>query len=218
MFTWKLLIVMCLIGVGKATHQRVFLGDVQTLSLRSNQDTEGRRVSAVSQLNCVGGNGLEMAKKRSALPSVVQCQNQGSDGTDVQWSCTAELDSAFRFGVTDVVCEGYEYPDDPYVLAGSCGLEFTIELTAEGQLLRDQQKPSRDPSIAGFLFLVVLMAYGCVGGTGTSARTRSSEPGFWTGAAVGSFATSSLRGYRSSGYGGSSRSYRSTGFGGTRRR
>merc|ERR1719370_1231452 len=32
-----------------------------------------------------------------------------------------------------VVCEGYDYPDDPYILAGSCGLEYTLELTKEGR-------------------------------------------------------------------------------------
>lgn len=29
-------------------------------------------------------------------------------------------------------CEGYDYPDDPYILRGSCSLLFKLELTAEG--------------------------------------------------------------------------------------
>ena len=32
----------------------------------------------------------------------------------------------------EVICEGYDYPDDPYILKGSCGLEYTLELTKEG--------------------------------------------------------------------------------------
>jgi hypothetical protein len=32
-----------------------------------------------------------------------------------------------------VLCEGYDYPDDPYILAGSCGLEYTLELTKLGR-------------------------------------------------------------------------------------
>lgn len=28
----------------------------------------------------------------------------------------------YRFGTIDVICEGYDYPDDPYVLKGSCGV------------------------------------------------------------------------------------------------
>jgi len=34
-----------------------------------------------------------------------------------------------RFGSVVVICEGYNYPDDPYILAGSCGMEYTLELT-----------------------------------------------------------------------------------------
>ncbi|KAF5889462.1 store-operated calcium entry-associated regulatory factor-like isoform X1, partial [Clarias magur] len=33
----------------------------------------------------------------------------------------------------EVSCEGYNSPDDPYILKGSCGLEYTLELTAEGR-------------------------------------------------------------------------------------
>ena len=27
------------------------------------------------------------------------------------------------------ILKGYDYPDDPYILAGSCGLEYTIDRT-----------------------------------------------------------------------------------------
>jgi hypothetical protein len=30
-------------------------------------------------------------------------------------------------GRIEVVCEGYDYPDDPYILQGSCGLEYRVE-------------------------------------------------------------------------------------------
>ena len=36
-------------------------------------------------------------------------------------------------GSVNVICEGYDYPDDPYILAGSCGLEYTLELTQAGR-------------------------------------------------------------------------------------
>ena len=35
----------------------------------------------------------------------------------------------FNNMIVQVGCEGYDYPDDPYVLAGSCGLEYTIDRT-----------------------------------------------------------------------------------------
>lgn len=37
-----------------------------------------------------------------------------------------------RFGSVDVSCEGYEYPDDQYILAGSCGLRYSLDYTKEG--------------------------------------------------------------------------------------
>ena len=50
------------------------------------------------------------------MPSSVQCLNVGDDGYDVQWECKADLEKAVRFGPVTVVCEGYDHPDDPYVL------------------------------------------------------------------------------------------------------
>lgn len=32
------------------------------------------------------------------------------------------MDEAYQFGQIQVSCEGYDYPDDPYVLKGSCGV------------------------------------------------------------------------------------------------
>lgn len=39
------------------------------------------------------------------------------------------MDSQYRFGEIAVNCEGYDYPDDPYVLKGSCGVRTEIKLT-----------------------------------------------------------------------------------------
>jgi hypothetical protein len=52
---------------------------------------------------------------------------------NVQWKCEADLDSSVRFGNNVVSCEGYSHPDDPYVLKGSCGLEYTLEYTEQGR-------------------------------------------------------------------------------------
>lgn len=38
------------------------------------------------------------------------------------------MDNAYRFGRVEVSCEGFSHPDDPYILKGSCGLEYTLEL------------------------------------------------------------------------------------------
>jgi len=82
------------------------------------------------QLNCVGGN----AKGLFEI-DVMRCKNQGSDYDEasVQWSCTASIPSEFKLGSTDVICEGYDSPDDPYILKGSCGVEYRLILTEQGE-------------------------------------------------------------------------------------
>ncbi|KAF8938110.1 hypothetical protein BGZ58_001557 [Dissophora ornata] len=101
--------------------KKVLLKDVQTLTLHRGKMTAGRRTSPVPQLSCVGGNACGHYE-----PDVVQCTNAGFDGSDVQWKCQADLPQDLRFGELDVYCEGYNNPDDPYVLKGSCGLEYKL--------------------------------------------------------------------------------------------
>ena len=79
-----------------------------------------------------GRNNSFLGSVFNGLP-FFQCYNRGFDGQDVQWECKADMDNLYRFGSVEVVCEGYDYPDDPYILKGSCGLEYTLELTKEGQ-------------------------------------------------------------------------------------
>ena len=42
------------------------------------------------------------------------------------------MDSKYRFGKIDVSCEGYDHPDDPYVLRGSCGVRREREREGAG--------------------------------------------------------------------------------------
>uniref|UniRef100_A0A4X2KUM5 Store-operated calcium entry-associated regulatory factor n=1 Tax=Vombatus ursinus TaxID=29139 RepID=A0A4X2KUM5_VOMUR len=99
------------------------------LTLHRDRFTTARRTAPIPQLQCLGGS----AGCPAHIPEIVQCRNKGWDGFDVQWECKAELDTSYRFGKTAVSCEGYDYPDDPYVLRGSCGLEFNLELTEQGR-------------------------------------------------------------------------------------
>lgn len=39
-----------------------------------------------------------------------------------QWECKADMENAYKFGKVEVTCEGFDYPDDPYILRGSCGV------------------------------------------------------------------------------------------------
>ncbi|XP_067839504.1 store-operated calcium entry-associated regulatory factor [Heptranchias perlo] len=122
-----LLLLLALVE-GSQDSERVLLREVQVLTLYSGRYTNGRRTTPVPQLQCVGGT----AGCSAFYPEVVQCYNKGWDGYDVQWECRTEMDNAYRFGRIMVSCEGYNYPEDPYILRGSCGLEYVIELTEEG--------------------------------------------------------------------------------------
>ena len=42
-----------------------------------------------------------------------------------QWECTSDMEDFYRFGELEVTCEGYDYPDDVYILKGSCGVLFS---------------------------------------------------------------------------------------------
>jgi hypothetical protein len=53
--------------------------------------------------------------------------------SSVQWTCTASLPPEFKLGSTDVICEGYKSPSDPYILKGSCGVEYRLLLTDRGE-------------------------------------------------------------------------------------
>jgi hypothetical protein len=106
-------------------NKRILLSSVQTLTLYANRHTTGRRSSPIPQIICVAGNACRYISESEI--SVMQCVNQGSDGLDIQWKCTVpDLPSWFRLGQTTVSCEGYDYPDDPYILAGSCGVECKL--------------------------------------------------------------------------------------------
>lgn len=65
----------------------------------------------------------------------MRCKNAGAeyDAEDVQWTCQASLPPEFKLGSTEVICEGYDSADDPYVLKGSCGVEYRLVLTEIGE-------------------------------------------------------------------------------------
>ncbi|KAG9702565.1 DUF1183-domain-containing protein, partial [Aureobasidium melanogenum] len=101
-----------------------------SLTLRAGQKTSARRSSPIPQLQCTGGNARGLYDV-----DVMRCTNAGSDYDDdnVQWTCKASLPPEFKLGSTDVSCEGYDSPEDPYVLKGSCGVSYRLVLTEEGE-------------------------------------------------------------------------------------
>lgn len=89
-----------------------------------------------------------------------------------QWQCKADLENTYRFGQIEVSCEGYDYPDDPYILRGSCSLLFRLELTEEGERkvknsgsfgsgYYQSRKDSSDSGAGAIVIIVVLvLAFG----------------------------------------------------------
>ncbi|KAL4898563.1 hypothetical protein BDV59DRAFT_167129 [Aspergillus ambiguus] len=110
----------------------ILLSKVQTLTLRGNRLTSSRRVAPIPQLKCIGPS-----KRICDMYPIdtMRCTNAGYDydEEDVQWTCTASLPAELKLGATDVVCEGYRDADDPFVLKGSCGVEYRLLLTELGE-------------------------------------------------------------------------------------
>ncbi|KAL3495601.1 hypothetical protein BJX62DRAFT_174817 [Aspergillus germanicus] len=110
----------------------ILLSQVHSLTLRSGRHTSSRRVSPIPQLKCTGPSKriCDMYEIES-----MRCTNEGYgyNEEDVQWTCTVSLPGEFKLGSTDVVCEGYRDADDPWVLKGSCGVEYRLLLTELGE-------------------------------------------------------------------------------------
>lgn len=115
----KLLMLLPILTM--AGKEKTLLENVKVLALSKNKMTSGNRHAPVPQLTCKGRLCSEF------MPSTVMCTNMGSDGRDVQWKCEADMPEGYRFGALDVSCEGWSYPDDPFILAGSCGLTYELE-------------------------------------------------------------------------------------------
>uniref|UniRef100_A0A915N9J2 Store-operated calcium entry-associated regulatory factor n=1 Tax=Meloidogyne javanica TaxID=6303 RepID=A0A915N9J2_MELJA len=111
-------------GSGEA-RQKILLTSLPVLTLYRGSYTEGYK--PIKQLECIGGTASGMHS-----PKVVQCYNKGSDGRDVQWECKAELPVEYEFGRIEVSCEGFDYPEDPYVVVGSCGLRYELDYSKYG--------------------------------------------------------------------------------------
>ncbi|KAH8112714.1 DUF1183-domain-containing protein [Phellopilus nigrolimitatus] len=105
---------------------RVALSKIRTLTLHKDELTKSRRLHPILQLKCVG------SACKLYQPEVVRCYNAGGEGAEVDWTCEADLPEKLRFGRIEVSCEGWDYAGDPYVLKGSCGLEYRLVNLSDG--------------------------------------------------------------------------------------
>jgi hypothetical protein len=60
------------LAAGQKPGQKILLSQIDTLTLRSDQLTKGRRVAPIPQLKCVGGDGMGKYEV-----DVMRCRNVG---------------------------------------------------------------------------------------------------------------------------------------------
>ncbi|KAK0720997.1 hypothetical protein B0H67DRAFT_485948, partial [Lasiosphaeris hirsuta] len=104
-------------GFSSRAQNATRLSPVKVLTLRAGQETTHGRVPSIPQLTCTSHPSICVLHTIDTL----RCTNQGSSYSpeDIEWSCTATLPTTLQLGSTDVICEGYSSPEDPYVLKGS---------------------------------------------------------------------------------------------------
>lgn len=167
MWTHLLLFTLlpCLINSKRSSRatDAVDLSSIKSLTFHADRSTTHRRVSALPQLNCVGGSGCAHFN-----PTSIRCTNAGSSYStaDVEWTCTAALPPEVKLGSTDVVCEGYDSAEDEKVLKGSCALEYRLLLTEAGEARFGRSSKSgrldsttrQDSNIPTILFWTVFIA------------------------------------------------------------
>lgn len=122
---WKpgasvLVILLAGLASNRAQWQlkRILERDLQVITLYEGVYTTSRRTPPVPQLRCFSGCWR--------TPKSVQCYNRGWDGNGNNWECKAALPDGVVFGQMEVNCEGYDYPDDPYITVGSCSLGYSL--------------------------------------------------------------------------------------------
>ncbi|KAI0683395.1 hypothetical protein BC835DRAFT_1515722 [Cytidiella melzeri] len=99
---------------------KVSLSSIKSLTFYQDGLTTARRTDPISQLNCLG----EACSLYT--PEAVRCTNIGGHGTEIDWKCEADLPEALRFGRVEVSCEGWSGPGDPFVVKGSCALNYRL--------------------------------------------------------------------------------------------
>lgn len=132
--TWLGVVIATVLSTANARKftkdkDAIRLENIKALTFYKDVETTHRRVPALPQLACVAGSGCPYY-----APDTIRCVNSGTsyDEASVEWACTASLPPEFKLGSTNVVCEGYDSPDDDYILKGSCALEYRLLLTDLG--------------------------------------------------------------------------------------
>ncbi|KAJ7126930.1 DUF1183-domain-containing protein [Mycena epipterygia] len=175
---------------------RIELARIPALTFYKDSLTEARRTQPIPQLVCIG------KPCKLYTPEVVRCESLGGSGTEIDWKCEADLPESLRFGKVEVSCEGWSRAGDPYVLKGSCALEYRLVQVPGSLRNSDSDNPFDDKhksfDVASTIFTVIWLAFvaiilysffqSCmrgpqnrVGGRHDPRRPGDSGPGFFPG-------------------------------------
>lgn len=132
MSVWSYICVLCisLCAVAVATSlpssDAVLFSKVDTLELRIDQMARRRWSSPVPQLQCVGGNAVSYAGSCNIVCS--RLGNFTTAGEPMSWNCSLKGIGKHYFDVLNAVvsCEGWHDQNDPYILAGSCSVQYEL--------------------------------------------------------------------------------------------
>lgn len=115
------LFVLCLFSCvfGDLKHVAIPYDRVTELHFKRGAMTTGRRGSPILQLDSEDGTANPC---KEAI-----CNRVASSSNAEHWHCTGEFDGSYEFDRLDVGCEGYDYPEDPNILSGSCALRYTVK-------------------------------------------------------------------------------------------
>jgi len=108
---------------------------VDTLTFEDGKFTTFRRTQPYPQIACSGNYCDEVQLQKHIVCDQLQ---------PGQWRCEGSPYEKHKFHRTDVICEGYDSKDDPYILVGSCMVDYTLQLKSDdvvegGKLTFNQQ-------------------------------------------------------------------------------
>jgi len=115
----------CAPAYQQPAYTAVLLKDVPSMRFYAGQYALNTRDNTpIPQLECA----YSPINDPSALPVDVICNNVGVDSTgSIVWQCDGIMSKELEFDNTQVICEGYSAPGDPYVKSGSCSLRYTLK-------------------------------------------------------------------------------------------
>ncbi|CAF0894157.1 unnamed protein product [Brachionus calyciflorus] len=151
---WFILVNLVVIAKSEVNgeNNKIKLSQLKSIKLYKNNYTTSKRLEANLQLQCKSSSFM----CRAYGPNVVECTNIAYLENNVRWDCSAELDKRVRFANLKVTCEGYDTANDDYILAGSCGLEYNLELVNFSHDFYNNKDLYETNKISNFLTLMIM--------------------------------------------------------------